>query len=93
VIFGDVRLEVGTIVGMSEWRDLTERLVELDLAIEDRDAWATRPEDVEELEHLEHLRDEVRDALARHHVSRDLRHRLEEHAVDGFVPATTDPRD
>lgn len=79
---------------MSEWRDLAERLVELDLAIEDRDAWATRPEDVEELKELEALRDRVRAALARHHIRRGLRRRLEERArLEGPRQATVDPRD
>jgi hypothetical protein len=40
---------------MGEWRELAERLVELDLAIEDTDSWATSPDDIAELRRLERL--------------------------------------
>lgn len=35
---------------MSEWQELAELLVEVDLAIEDLDSWATEPEDLAALE-------------------------------------------
>ncbi len=63
---------------MSEWRELTERLVYLDFAIEDLDAWASAAEDVEELARLEALRDELQAAIAEHHVSRRVRQLLRE---------------
>jgi hypothetical protein len=69
---------------MSEWRELAERLVEVDLAIEDRESWATAPEDVEELVRLERLRDEIQAVLARR--------RLEAGRNPG-VDVATDPRD
>lgn len=80
---------------MNEWRDLAELLVELDLEIEDRASWATRPDDVDELKRLEAFRDEVQVALGRHHVSTVLRKRFQEHAARrrALSPATVDPRD
>ena len=79
---------------MSEWSELAECLVEIDLAIEDIDSWATRDEDVEELKRLEALRDELQGALARHKVSARLRRRIRayEHASEPRR-ATVDPRD
>ena len=60
-------------MSMNEWRELTERLVKLDFAIEDLDSWASAPEDVERLARLEALRDDVQAAIAGRHVSRRLR--------------------
>jgi hypothetical protein len=77
---------------MSEWRDLTERLVKLDFAIEDLDAWASASEDVEQLARLEALRDELQAAIAEHHVSRRVRHLLEEDGAR-VGSAAIDPRD
>lgn len=79
---------------MNAWQNLAERLVELDLEIEDRDGWATRPEDVEELQELEAQRDQVRGAVARHYIPQALRRRLEnqDHSK-GLSPLTHDPRD
>ena len=79
---------------MSEWRDLAESLVELDLAIEDLGAWATDPDDVAELGRLESLRDEIQAAVAQHRIPRRLRQQLEEHGARRSSPvAATDPRD
>jgi hypothetical protein len=72
---------------------LAERLVELDLAIEDCDAWATRPEDVEELRRLEQLRDDLQSALSAHHISRHLRRQLHRDTADRGASETFDPRD
>ena len=38
-----------------EWQELAELLVEVDLQIEELNGWATRPEDVAELDELEEL--------------------------------------
>jgi len=79
---------------MTEWRDLAELLVELDLQIEDLDSWATAPEDVDELRGREELRDELQYALRFHHVPRRLRLRLEGMGSVGELrPALLDPRD
>ena len=78
---------------MNEWQALAERLVNLDLQIEDRDAWATAPEDLDELKRLEQLRDELHRALATHEVSRGLRTRLETDGDHHVRPVTVDPRD
>ena len=92
--FGEDYLGAGTFWVVSEWRELTERLVEVNLAIEDREGWATRPEDVEELERLETLRDDLQDALAHHHVRKGLRKRLrEEEDADPARPQALEPRD
>ena len=79
---------------MVEWRDLAERLVELDLAIEDLDGWATDPDDLAELRQLEWLRDEIQAAVADQRISRRLRWHLEAHGLRRSSPvAATDPRD
>ena len=79
---------------MIEWTELAECLVELDLAIEDLESWATRGEDVEELKRLEGLRDEVQYALSRHHLTGRLRQRLEAGGRGRAPsPVTIDPRD
>ena len=78
---------------MSEWSDLAETLVELDLAIEELESWATRDEDLDVLKRLEGIRDEVQDALSTHHVSRRLREKLQAGHTRGPGPVTTDPRD
>lgn len=61
---------------MGEWRELAERLVEVDFAIEDLDGWATNPDDVAELERLEELRDDIFAAVARRRIPLSLRDRL-----------------
>ena len=61
---------------MGEWRELAERLVEIDLRIEHLGSWATGPEDVEELKRLEELRDEVLAAVGRRRIPHELRDRL-----------------
>ncbi len=43
--------------------NLMTRLVEVNLAIENLDAWATRPQDVAELERLEQLRESLKSAI------------------------------
>jgi len=79
---------------MSEWRDLAELLVELDLAIEDLDSWASAPEDVAELARREELRDQIHLAVRFHHVPCHLRRQLAElGALGGLRPAPIDPRD
>jgi hypothetical protein len=79
---------------MGEWRELAERLVELDLAIEDTDSWATSPDDIAELRRLERLRDEIQAAVAEHRISGRLRRELEEHVLKRSLPiAASDPRD
>jgi hypothetical protein len=79
---------------MSEWRGVAERLVELDLAIEDLNAWATTPGDIAELARLEDLRDDLQAAVAQHWISRRLRQHLEEHSMRRSSPvAAVDPRD
>jgi len=79
---------------MSEWRDLAELLVELDLTIEDLDSWASAPEDVAELERREELRDQIHLAIRFHYVPRQLRRQLAElDAVGVLRPASIDPRD
>lgn len=75
------------------WRNLAARLVEIDLALEQLDGWATRPEDVDELKRLEELRDLMQEALASKHLSPDLRDRLEERSGDFESSPTVDPRD
>jgi hypothetical protein len=77
---------------MGEWQELTERLVKIDLAIEDLDSWATEPGAIEALERLEDLRDEMLAAISHHRIPRRLRERL----YDGreiSLAGTTDPRD
>ena len=61
---------------MGEWRELAERLVELDFEIEDLDSWATAPADVAELERLEALRDEVFAAVSDRRIPSHLLERL-----------------
>lgn len=79
---------------MSEWRDLAEVLVELDLTIEDLDAWASAPEDIAELQRREELRDQIHLAVRFHYVPRQLRRQLAElDAVGVLRPASSDPRD
>jgi len=79
---------------VSDWSDLAECLVELDMAIEDRASWATRPEDIAELEQLERLRDDVQTALAVHHLPSRLRRRVRErHHFSVMKPTVVDPRD
>ena len=77
---------------MSEWRELAERLVKLDFAIEDLDSWASAPEDVERLAELETLRDDVQAAIADRHISRRLRELLDAGAPS-IHSAMIDPRD
>jgi hypothetical protein len=76
-------------------RYLTERLVRLDLAIEELDGWANEPEDLEELHQLERLRDEVRTVLEGRRARADLHERLADvFAERGRVtPASIEPRD
>lgn len=74
------------------WRNLAARLVEVDLAIENLESWATRPEDIAELERLEGLRMQLQAALASKHLSRDLRRQLEDEARHP-APTALDPRD
>jgi hypothetical protein len=78
---------------MSEWTGLAQWLVELDLAIEDLESWATSGKDIEELKRLEGLRDEVQYALSRHHVSERLCQKLEAARRNASSPVTIDPRD
>lgn len=79
---------------MNEWQDLAEQLVELDLTIEELDAWATAPEDIAELQRREALRDEIQLALRFHHVPRRLRRQLASvEPVAVLRPMSTDPRD
>ena len=79
---------------MNEWQVLAERLVELDLSIEEVDSWATAPEDIAELQRQEALRDEIQLALSFHHVPRRLRRQLDETEPAAVVrPASIDPRD
>ena len=78
---------------MNEWNDLAELLVELDLAIEDLDSWATRPEDIDELRRQEALRDEIQFALRLHHIPRSLRQRLETRGSVAVLSAPVDPRE
>ena len=79
---------------MNEWRELAERLVELDLTIEDLDAWATDPDDISELQRREELRDEIQLALRFRHMPRRLRRQLEEpEPVVILRRSISDPRD
>lgn len=89
----DGRCQSGHNEIVGEWSDLAETLVELDLAIEELDSWATRDEDVAVLKRLEELRDQVQNALSTHHVSRRLRQRLQAGHTSEPGPVTTDPRD
>lgn len=77
---------------MNEWRELTKRLVELDIAIEELSSWATRPDDLAELERLEALRDDIHASITHHHVPGRLRAelRLGASASNGTA---IDPRD
>jgi hypothetical protein len=76
-------------------RYLTERLVRLDLAIEEIDAWANEPEDLEELHQLERLRDEVRAVLEGRRARADLHERLADALAERgrLTPASIEPRD
>lgn len=76
---------------MGEWQELTERLVEVDLAIEDLDSWATEPGAIAALERLEDLRNEMLAAISRHRIPRRLRERL--HGREISLAGTPDPRD
>lgn len=79
---------------MDVWTALAQRLVEIDLAIENLNGWATRPEDTEELRRLEELRKGIQAALASHHVSRRLRRSLEASGPDRAPTSEgIDPRD
>jgi len=78
---------------MGEWREVAERLVGVDLAIEDLDAWASEPEDVAELQHLEDLREELLTAVARRRISRGLRERLHDGWRYTLTGTMIDPRD
>jgi hypothetical protein len=79
---------------VSEWSELAECLVELDMAIEDKESWATRSEDIAELEQLERLRDDVQTALAVHHLPSRLRRQVRErHHLSVMKPTFVDPRD
>jgi len=91
---GDDCLKSGHNLGVSPWVDLAQRLVELDLAIEGLDAWATRPDDLHDLRELEALRDQLRAAIGRHYIPQAVRERLQDHDhSSGLSPATIDPRD
>jgi hypothetical protein len=65
-----------------EWRDLAERLAELDLKIVDPSTWATDPDDIAELARVTGLRNEMRAAVAQQRISRRLRQTLEAHAFE-----------
>jgi hypothetical protein len=78
---------------MGEWRELAERLVELDLAIEDLSSWATAPEDVANLAQLESLRAEVLRAIAEERISPRLRQRLGHGEFRRSLTLVPDPRD
>lgn len=79
---------------MDVWTALAKRLVEVDLAIENLNEWATTPEDVEELRRLEELRKGIQAALATRHVSRRLRRSVEALGPDHApTSAEIDPRD
>lgn len=78
---------------MGEWRDLAEHLVELDLAIEDLDSWATETEDVARLERLENLRDDLGAAIVHQRISGRLRKRLELHRSPSGMTRTFAPYD
>lgn len=74
-------------------QDLAERLVELDLAIEEIDSWATASEDIAELQRQEALRDEIQLALRCHHLPRRLRRQLDQtEPAPVLRPASIDPR-
>jgi hypothetical protein len=78
---------------MSDWKELAERLVEVDLRIEDLDSWATEPESVAALKRLEDLRDEMQAAIAHHRMPRRLRGWLHDGQGHRLTLATIDPRD
>ena len=81
---------------MGEWQDLAELLVEVDIQIEELNGWATRPEDIAELDELEELRTDLRFALTFHHVPRGLRKRLRRREREGSTTAhrsASEPRD
>jgi hypothetical protein len=79
---------------MSEWTELAECLVELDVSIEDHSSWATRPEDIAELEELERLRNDIQAALELHHMPLRLRRPIRErHHLSVMKPVCVDPRD
>ncbi len=77
---------------MSRRHNLAEYLVELDLAIEDVGAWATRPEDVEKLKRFETLRDAVQAALIGNRVRANVWFD-DRRTVDALGPTCLDPRD
>lgn len=87
-------VELGNRESMSDWQELAELLVQLDLQIEDLNGWATEPEDIERLEELEALRTDVRFALTFHHVPRGLRKRLwtRDHRTE-LARLPSEPRD
>lgn len=75
-------------------RYLAARLVELNLAIEDLNAWATDAGDVAELRRLEELRDSVQAVLEGHDDHGDaLRRLIDEQAARVSPRTTVDPRD
>lgn len=79
---------------MGEWQKLAERLVEIDLSIEDFDSWATEPEDVAAFERLEELRDQLQEAIAQGRISRKVRRSLEDEVLlPRLSGIATDPRD
>jgi hypothetical protein len=79
---------------MSEWSQLAECLVELDVAIEEMESWATQAEDIAELEQLERLRNDVQSALELHHIPSRLRQRVHErHHLSVMRPISIEPRD
>ena len=78
---------------MNEWQELAERLVEVDLRIEDLDSWATEPESIAALKRLEELRDEMHAAVAHHRISRGLQHWLREGERFSLSGTLIDPRD
>jgi hypothetical protein len=90
----DDRLGCGHKHDVIEWSELAEWLVELDFAIEDREFWATRPEDIAELEQLEQDRNDIQTALSVHHMPSRLRRRLRDRSSSAEPSrAMIDPRD
>lgn len=78
---------------MNEWQELAERLVEVDLRIEDLDSWATEPDSIAALKRLEERRDEMHAAIAQHRIGRGLREWLREGETLSLAGTTSDPRD
>ena len=77
---------------MSEWQELAELLVELDIRIEELNGWATRAEALARLEDLEALRTDVLFSLTFHYIPLGLRKRLPSGHHRLLQPAN-EPRD